>query len=357
MTLKDLVSKYGADASRVALADAGDGVADANFDETVADSAILRLSELRKFCEEVQTELREGPKNDFLDELFDNEMNTLVHECYQHYVDTDYKLALKSGLYDFMQSRDFYREACAATGIEMNKEIILKYISLQALLITPVAPHWAEHIWLEVLKNPTTIQNEKFPVIPAANPVLTATREYVRLTQSNVTTAKAGDEKKKAKGKDIGYDLKKPLKLTIYSAAKFPAWQEKYVDLMAESWGPNGIADDKALTMKVTKMGEAKKAMPFVQALKKRLAMGEKPEVVFSRKLAFDEVETLQNMVREPPSSLYKCQIMGLLLTSWTEIGYHESSSYSGGRYRKSRRRWQERYFGRGREGGGATHS
>lgn len=43
MTLQDAVEKYGADATRVALADAGDGTEDANLEETVANSIILRL--------------------------------------------------------------------------------------------------------------------------------------------------------------------------------------------------------------------------------------------------------------------------------------------------------------------------
>jgi len=293
-----MVEKYGADASRIALADAGDGVSDANFDETVADTNILRLSELRKFCEEVLSDVREGPKNDFLDELFDNEMNMLFFECIGHYENTDYKLALKSGLYDFMMARDFYREASTAAGLKMHKDTMLKYMELQALLLAPIAPHWSEYIWLEVLKRSSTIQNEQFPPVPAPNATLTATREYVRMTQSNITTAKAGDEKKKSKGKDIGYDLKKPMKLTIFSAAKFPAWQEKYVDLMAESWNPDTQSvDDKVLNGKIAKMGEMKKAMPFIQNLKRRLVAGEKPNVVFSRKLAFDEVATLKHMV------------------------------------------------------------
>jgi leucyl-tRNA synthetase len=293
-----MINKYGADASRIALADAGDGVSDANFDETVADTNILRLSELRKFCEEVLSDVREGPTNDFLDRLFDNEMNSLVHECLHHYENTDYKLALKSALYDFIMARDFYREASAAAGLKMHKDTILKYIELQALLITPIAPHWSEYIWLEVLKKPSTIQNERFPEVPLPDPALSATREYVRITQSNITAARAGDEKKKAKGKDVGYDLKKPMKLTIYSAAKFPAWQEKYVDLMAESWDQKTMSvDDKAMNGKIAKMGEMKKAMPFVQNLKRRLVAGEKPEVVFSRKLAFDEIATLKNMI------------------------------------------------------------
>ena len=41
-----------------------------------------------------------------------------------------------------------------------------------------------------------------------------------------------------------------------------------------------------------------KRAMPFVQQLKKRLVGGESREVVFDRKLAFDEGEVLEKMVR-----------------------------------------------------------
>ena len=43
MTLDGVVKKYGADAARVALADAGDGINDSNFVEDVADNTILRL--------------------------------------------------------------------------------------------------------------------------------------------------------------------------------------------------------------------------------------------------------------------------------------------------------------------------
>lgn len=300
MTLDDMVKKYGADASRIALADAGDAVADANFEEDVADNNILRLFNLREWCEEMvsdKADLRSGEKNDFLDALFDNEMNAIVRECYDHYAATNYKLALKSALYDFISARDFYRESSAAAGVKMHKDLVLRYIELQALLLAVIAPHWSEYIWLEVLHKPSTIQNQLFPTVPAPVASLTAAREYVRATSSNVTSAEAAQQKKSAKGKDIGYDLKKPKKLTIYAAAKFPAWQEKYIDLVREAWIPGKGTDDKALNAKVAKMGEMKKAMPFVQGLKKRLMAGEKPEMVFERKLAFDEIEVLKNMV------------------------------------------------------------
>jgi leucyl-tRNA synthetase len=256
---------------------------------------------LREWCEEQvkdQAQLRSEQKNAFLDRLFENEMNALVHECQQHYEDTNYKLALKSALYDFTGARDFYREACTAAGIKMHRELVLRYIELQALLLAVIAPHWSEYIWLEVLQKPETIQNALFPIVPAAIASLTAEREYVRTTSSNITSAEAAQQKKKAKGKDIGFDPKKPKKLTIFAADKFPAWQEKYIDLVREVFDEKTMTvQDKELTPKISKMGEMKKAMPFVQALKRRLLAGEKPQTVFERKLAFDEINTLKEMV------------------------------------------------------------
>lgn len=87
LTLNDAVKKYGADATRVALADAGDGVEDANFEESVANQIILRLHTLKEWCEEVvnDSSLRTGKSDNFWDQLFKNEMNALVHEAEQHY--------------------------------------------------------------------------------------------------------------------------------------------------------------------------------------------------------------------------------------------------------------------------------
>lgn len=109
LTLSEAVGKFGADATRIALADAGDGLDDANFDETVANSTILRLFELRKWCEEMVKEAqlvdtpeqyvqarenerlknydviqRTGPKL-FWDEVFENELNGLARDTQTHY--------------------------------------------------------------------------------------------------------------------------------------------------------------------------------------------------------------------------------------------------------------------------------
>jgi len=109
LTLDDAIKKFGADATRVALADAGDGMHDANFDESVANSVILTLYELKKWCEEMVKDAhlietadeyikvhdsermknkdviqRTGPQS-FWDEIFENELNGLVKETQTYY--------------------------------------------------------------------------------------------------------------------------------------------------------------------------------------------------------------------------------------------------------------------------------
>jgi leucyl-tRNA synthetase len=89
LTLKDSVEKFGADATRIAFADAGDGMEDANFDETVANSNILRLFTLKEWIEEVakDEQLRTGPADSFWDKLFNNSMNVIVKEAVAHYAE------------------------------------------------------------------------------------------------------------------------------------------------------------------------------------------------------------------------------------------------------------------------------
>lgn len=214
-------------------------------------------------------------------------------------ISTNYKLALKSSLYDFQSARDFYREACSASGIAMSRPLLLRYVRLQSLVIATIAPHWAEYMWLEVLGETQTIQYALWPDVPQPDPTITAAREYVKGTSSNITSAEAQAAKKVAKGKNVTFDPKKPKRLTIFAATSFPAWQDKYVDLVRQMFEASTLNDDKTLNAKVAQMGkgpEMKKALPFVQLMKRRLVAGETKEVVFERKLPFDEIDILEHM-------------------------------------------------------------
>lgn len=338
LTLADAVAKFGADATRIALADAGDSVEDANFEETVANSNILRMYELRQWCESVVLDarvlkdgetygeikekerhknndsiLRSGEKG-FWDELFENEINGLVKETGEQYELTNYKAALKSGLYDFTAARDFYREATKAAGIGMHLDLVRQYVELQALMVTVVAPHWAEHVWLEVLKKPETVQHARFPTVPEQKPELTAAREYVRGTSSSITSAEGAQLKRMQKGKQVSYDPKKDKKLSIFCALKYPSWQDGIIDIVRNSFKDMSL-DMSAVSKSIPKQ-ETKRAMPFVQHLKKALETGIEPSTVFERKLAFDEVAVLKEMVPGLKQTVLKCASVELVLVN-----------------------------------------
>ncbi|KAJ5679729.1 Leucine--tRNA ligase cytoplasmic [Penicillium macrosclerotiorum] len=301
LTLKDSVDKFGADATRIAFADAGDSIEDANFDESVANSNILRLHTLKDWVEEVSKDasLRTGPADAFQDKLFENDLNSLVRETQKHYQDTDFKLGLKSGLYDFTAARDTYREAATAAGIGMHRDMVLRYIELQALMLAPIAPHWAEYVWIEILKKTESIHFAKFPEVAEPKVELTAAQNYIRGTSSAILSSEAQLAKRQSKGKGVSFDPRKAKKLTIFAAKKYPSWQEKYIDLVRDAFDALTVTiNDKELNAKVGKLGEMKKAMPFVQTLKRRLVQSrEAPDTVFDRKLPFDEFAVLQEMV------------------------------------------------------------
>ena len=314
LTLRQAVGKYGADATRLALADSGDGIEDANLEETAANASILRLYELKRWMKETLEDpsLRDGELL-FYDKLFENDLNGLVIETQDHYEKTMYKLALKTGFYDLLASRDWYRENCRAAGVGIHAKLARRFVEIQALLLTPIAPHWCDSVWQELLHHDKSIQNALYPTVPAPDPTLSAAIEYVKSTGSSVTQAEGAQMKKLQKGKQASYDVAKAKKLTVYIAAAFPEWQTQYRNLAKEQYESAGALDTKPLAGKINK-ADVKKAMPYIQNLKKRIDSGEAAARVFSDKLQFDERQALREMIPGLKSTVRKLEEVELVL-------------------------------------------
>ncbi|RKP32709.1 leucyl-tRNA synthetase [Metschnikowia bicuspidata] len=292
LTLQQIVEKFGADAARIAIADAGDTVEDANFDEASANAAILRLTTLKEWCEEIKAgkdSLRTGDYTSFFDRAFENEMNYLVEQAYEQYSVTNYKTALKAGLFDFQSARDYYRDSVAC----MHKDLVFKYIELQALLLAPIAPHFAEYLYREILEKDGSVQNARFP--RASQPVsqdLLDSLVYVKELCRAVRDAESAVLKSK-KGK-AEVDASKPAAVTLLVSKSFPEWQEQCIELVRELFEALSLNDTKTIKERVGK--GMKRAMPFINFLKQRLAK-EDPKIVFNRQLTFSEAELLPQVV------------------------------------------------------------
>ena len=86
LTLRESVEKFGADPTRLALADAGDSIEDANFDEKNANAHILRLHTLIDWCEEMLKEQGKMRKERiYHDVIFENEINDLIEQTQAAY--------------------------------------------------------------------------------------------------------------------------------------------------------------------------------------------------------------------------------------------------------------------------------
>ncbi|SJX62163.1 probable CDC60-leucine--tRNA ligase, cytosolic [Sporisorium reilianum f. sp. reilianum] len=303
LSLRQSVEKFGADATRLSLADAGDGIEDANFEEKTANANILRLHTLIDWCAEVvanQDKLRSGAKDSFWDKSFENQINNLIQHTNEAYEKALYKDATKYGFYELQTARDLYREATSDIG--MHVDLVLRWIRTQALLITPIAPHFAEHVWRTLLGESTSIQTARWPE-PSAR-VDNSTTEALAYVSGTVKTVRDAEILlgKKAKGKSAGagapvkYNERAPKECRMFVAKNFPEWQDKCVSVVQAHYDAGaGTFDDKAIREQLAKDGmlKDKKVMNFIVTFKKRIAdFG--AHTAFNRRLPFDEIETLR---------------------------------------------------------------
>ncbi|KAL4631244.1 leucine-tRNA ligase, cytoplasmic-like [Arapaima gigas] len=181
LTLSQAISKFSADGMRLALADAGDTVEDANFVEAMADAGILRLYAWLEWVKEMianQGSLRTGPTDSFNDRVFISEMNAGIIKTEQQYEKMMYKEALKSGFFEFQAAKDKYREL-ATEG--MHRDLVFQFIENQTLLLAPICPHLCEHIWT-LLGKPGSLMNASWPVAGPVNEVLIRSSQYLMET-------------------------------------------------------------------------------------------------------------------------------------------------------------------------------
>uniref|UniRef100_A0A3P8W7G8 Leucine--tRNA ligase, cytoplasmic n=1 Tax=Cynoglossus semilaevis TaxID=244447 RepID=A0A3P8W7G8_CYNSE len=254
LTLSQAIDKFSADGMRLALADAGDTVEDANFVETMADAGILRLYTWVEWVKEMianQNNLRTGPANTFNDRVFASEMNAGILKTEQHYDRMMYKEALKSGFFEFQT---------------------------------------------------TSVTKSSWPLAGPVDEILIRSSQYLMETAHDLRLRlKAYMLPPKSKKADPKPPAK-PSHCTIYVAKSYPPWQHSALSLLGKHYKSNkgSLPDNKVIASELGALPELKKymkrVMPFVAMIKENLEKNG-PRVL-DLELEFDERAVLmENLV------------------------------------------------------------
>jgi leucyl-tRNA synthetase len=156
----------------------------------------------------------------------------------------------------------------------MHVDLIKHFIRISALLVCPIAPHFAEHLWSSLLKEPKSVQLALWPqpTKPVDKSLLEAA-EYMRTTLKSIRDAEIALQKRAGKRAAAGatFDSNKPKGVRIFVASTFPEWQEECVKVAKDCYDFNSDKlDDAKVRETLTTKGlmKDKRCMPFVQNFK-----------------------------------------------------------------------------------------
>lgn len=306
-TLRQSIEEFSADATRFSLADAGDGVDDANFVSETANAAILRLTKELSWMEEVleaESSLRTGPPSTYADRVFANDMNIAVKLTEQQYQDFMFREALKTGFYDLQAARDEYRLSCGAGG--MNRDLLWRFMDVQTRLIAPICPHYAEYVWRVLLKKDGFVVKAGWPLAESPDLTLRSANKYLQdsiVLMRKLLQKQIFGSKKANKGAPVTSQTEEKLRGLIYVNEQYDGWKAECLRILqnkynrtTHSFAPDGEIMDALKQSSVGQASDFKKiqklCMPFLKFKKdEAITLGAQ---ALDLKLPFGEIDVLQ---------------------------------------------------------------
>lgn len=306
MTIRQAIQEFSADATRFSLADAGDGMDDANFVFETANAAILRLTKEISWMQEViegESSFRKGPSSTYADRVFANEINIEVKMTEKNYSEFMFREALKTGFYDLQAARDEYRFSCGMGG--MNRDLLWRFMDVQTRLMTPICPHFAEYVWKELLRNEGFVVKAGWPEADTPDLTLKLANKYLqdsivsmrKLLQKQVSGPKRADKSISSSAEN------RPTVGLIYVAEQYDGWKAECLKILQSKFNTetSSFAPDQEIleALQQSEIGQEgnfketqKLCMPFLRFKKdEAIAVGVQ---ALDLKLPFGEVEVLE---------------------------------------------------------------
>jgi len=150
MTLAESAKKFGVDSTRIALADSGDSLDDANFDEMVANAAILKLFVMEQWIEKnvpaepVDFAARNTADYEAWDKIMINELNRIMKLVKTAYTEVKYKVVIKHAFNEMLSLKESY---LIAKNNSPNPFVILDFIEAFIVMMNPIIPNFCQFAW------------------------------------------------------------------------------------------------------------------------------------------------------------------------------------------------------------------
>ena len=150
LTLSDAMTKYGTDAVRLTLAEAGTGMDDANFTDKNGTTAILRLSIEKEWCLKLLNRISESnllTELTIWDHIFEQELNQCLADVTNYYKKMEYQKVISHGFNKIQSIRDNYRNKYESKIIPFSKQHMIMYLEKFLLITYPICPHFVTNLW------------------------------------------------------------------------------------------------------------------------------------------------------------------------------------------------------------------
>jgi leucyl-tRNA synthetase len=334
LMLHEAVARWSADATRFALADAGDSLEDANFERDRADGAILRLTTEEEYVKEIialandgklrgsssilpsptldpighLTALEHDSSLKYADRVFLAKINVAIRETDANYESMKFREALKFGFYELQLSRDSYRDTCEKMGISVHKDVMMRLFEVQTILLAPICPHWCEYMWgpavlnLRSQRGNVSVTRTQWPIKGVEDEILLKSDTYLshKIHQFRIDIIKSMTVKASKAARGI-VAQPKPTDAIVYVATRWPSWQKKPLAYLASVWDPvvhattGGFPAD--VIKEVQKMASTdpelkpfmKKIMPLASTTVQDMAGRSEKSSILAMQLPFDE--------------------------------------------------------------------
>ncbi|KAG5505304.1 hypothetical protein JIQ42_07511 [Leishmania sp. Namibia] len=241
ISLREAIDMYGADATRLACADAGDSMDDANFVRETAAGFVLKMTTLLEQAKETvaRTDLRGGDYNEF-DKIFNNTMNTIITRTEGFYHRMQFRMVLNTAFHELGNEYSQYRMYC--DDLNVHAQLGRRYYEVVALMMMPLAPHAMDHLWQNVLQNEGSVVTQPFP-----KP--TAELDYSLIVASRVMTTVI----KEIRSQVIKNTKKRgPIEeVIVYTRREYMDWQRQALEILHELYRENGNAFPEDMTKQV----------------------------------------------------------------------------------------------------------